>query len=216
MSKLISGGKGNVANTKLLTAILAGSLLVSIAPAANALTYSTSGSSTQFSLGDTLGIASPYDILEVLGTSGTITGTGPSTITLNTLVFTAGPNAITPANYVNQFSFTEYVTINTGTAGGTGSLTVPFNLSINTSDTLSIVGGTLSILVGSSVWNIVVNPLTLLPNSGGSEIALLTAQVSDPPATPLPAAVVLFGSGLGAIELLRRRRKADTRPASAV
>ena len=127
---------------------------------------------------------------------------------LNELIFTAGPNAIVPANYVNQFSFTENVTINTGTSSGTAVLNVPFNLSINSSDTLTVVGGTtVSIPVGSSIWNIVVNGFSFAPNSGGPEIGFLTAQISDPPSTPLPAALVLFGSGLGAMELMRRRRK---------
>ena len=209
------------ANSKLAAAIVASVILASSVPAANAITYSTTGSATQFSLGDTLGTASNYDILQILPYSGTITGTGPSTITLNKLIFTAGPNATVPQNYINNpnFTFTESITINTATANGTQSLTVPFNLSINYSDTLTIVGGItkISIPVGSSIWNIVVNALTIGPNPGGpGEIGFLTAQVSDPPGTtPLPAAFVLFGSGLGAFELLRRRKKAQTCAASA-
>jgi hypothetical protein len=47
------------------------------------------------------------------------------------------------------------------------------------------------------------------PNSGGSEIGYLTARISEAPAaTPLPAALVLFGSGLGAMGIFARRRKA--------
>jgi hypothetical protein len=201
-----------VANSKLAAAIVAGVILASSVPAANAVTYSTTGSATQFSLGDTLGSASNYDILQILPYSGTITGTGPTTITLNKLIFTAGPNATVPANYINnpKFTFTESVTINTKTASGTQGLTVPFNLSINYSDTLTVVGGItkISIPVGSSIWNIVVSALTIGPNAGGPEIGFLTATVSDPSGTtPLPAAFVLFGSGLTAIELLRRRKK---------
>ena len=192
-------------NSKLAVAILASVALCSFGSAARALTYSTSGSAEQFSLGNALGIASNYDRLQVLGTQGTI-GTNTNTILLNTLVFTAGPNAIAPADYNNIFSFNERVTIGTGT----GSLVVPFNLSINYSDTLTVVGGTkLAILVGGSVWNLVVNALTMGPNSGGSEIGYLTAQISDAPAaTPLPAALVLFGSGLSAMGIFSRRRKA--------
>jgi hypothetical protein len=96
-------------------------------------------------------------------------------------------------------------------------LVVPFNLSINTSDTLSIVGGTtLSFLVGSNVWNLVVNGLTIGPDGGGSEIGNLTAQISEHAATtPLPAALVLFGSGLGALGLFGRRRKSRASVVSA-
>lgn len=211
MSRIVWASNRVAAKSKLAIAIAASVFVLATEPA-GALTYSTSGSATQFSLGDTLGTASNYDILQVLGTWGTIGGPTTSTITLNELIFTAGPNALVPATY-SGFSFSESVTIGTGTA----MLVVPFNLSINYSDTLTIVGGTtLSIPIGSNVWNIVVNGLTLGPNAGGSEIGFLTAQVSDPPApTPLPAAFVLFGSGVGAIELLRRRRRARSSAVSA-
>jgi hypothetical protein len=190
-----------LANLKFAAAIV-GAVLVSFGSAANALTYSTSGSPTQISLGDTIGSA--YDKLTVLGASGTISA-NPSTILLNTLNFTAGVNAVIPAVYNNTFSFSETVTIGTGS----GTLVVPFNLSINYSDTLTVVGGTtLSILVGANLWNIVVNGLTIGPNPGGTQIGYLYAQVSDPMTTPLPAALVLFGSGLGAIGLFSRRKKA--------
>jgi hypothetical protein len=212
MKMLISASKMMISNSKLATAIFAGAMLVSFGPAANAVSFSTTGSATQFSLGDTLGNASIYDTLAVNAMPSTqITS---STITLNQLVFTAGINALVPATYNNIFSFTENVTL----GGVTETLVVPFNLSINTSDILTINGGTtLSFLVGSNVWNLVVNGLTIGPNGGGpGEIGYLTAQVSDPPAaTPLPAALVLFGSGLGAMGLLSRRRKSRASAAAA-
>jgi hypothetical protein len=200
MRMLIAATKKFVANPKLAAAVVASVALVSFGPAANALTYSTSGAAGQLSLGDTLGTG--FDKLDIAGASGLI---GPGTITLNTLTFTAGVNATEPANYNNMFSFAENVTI----GSGSGTLTVPFNLSINYSDTLTIIGGAkLSILVGAELWSLVVNGLTLGPNSGGPETGLLTAQVSESPApTPLPAALVLFGSGLGAMGLFGRRRK---------
>jgi hypothetical protein len=193
--------------------VLAGSALLSFAPAANALNYSTTGTSTLFSLGDTIGTASNYDQLQVLGVTGSI-DPNTTSITLNKLIFTAGYNANVPADYNNVFSFTESMTIGTGT----GTLIVPFNLSINYSDTLTIIGGTtLSILVGSNIWNVVVNGLTIGPNSGGSETGYLTAEVSDPPAaTPLPAALVLFGTGLGAMGFFGWRRKQLPSPVVAV
>jgi hypothetical protein len=200
-----------VANSKLAAAVLAGAMLVSFGSAANAvsLDYSTLGAPTQIKLGDAIGAASTYDWLQIQGASGKINA-DPSTILLNTLSFTAGVNAIVPAVYNGVYSFTETMKIGTGT----GTLVVPFNLSINYSDTLTVVGGTkLSILVGANLWNIVVNALTIGPNPGGTQIGYLYAQVSDPQATPLPAALVLFGSGLGAIGLFSRRRKSK---ASAV
>jgi hypothetical protein len=209
MRTLIAVSKLFVSRSKLAAAIVAGTALVSFGSAANALTYgtltySTSGSPTQMKLGDTIG--STYDQLQILGvTNGTI-NSDPDTILLNTLIFTAGVNATVPAAYQN-FSFTEDVTIGTGS----GSLTVPFNLSINYSDTLTVIAGTtISIAVGTSLWNIVVDGLTIGPNGGGPMTGYLMAQVSDPRATPLPAALVLFGTGLGAMGLFCRRRKLKT------
>ena len=77
----------------ILVAVVATSVL--FAPDAHAVTYSTSGTSELFSLGDQMGTSSDYDQLMVNGVSGTLT-TG--TITLNTLDFTAGVNAICPGN----------------------------------------------------------------------------------------------------------------------
>jgi hypothetical protein len=206
---LIATSKKLVAHSKLAAAVVAGAMLVSFGSVANALTYSTSGSLTQISLGDTIG--SPYDKLSVAGASGTI-DSNPATILLNTLYFTAGLNAVVPAVYNNQFSFAESVTIGTGT----GNLVIPFNLNISYSDTLTVVGGTtLSILVGTSLWNLVVNGLTIGPNPGGTQIGYLYAQVSDPRATPLPAALVLFGSGISAMALFGRRRKLKASAISA-
>jgi hypothetical protein len=196
-----------VAKAACVGAIIAVTALLSFVPAANALTYSTSGAPEQFSLGDTLGSASTYDQLIINGSSGTF-GTG--SIVLNSLEFIAGVNAIVPQVYNNVFSFTESLTLSDG--AGT-AFTVPFNLSISYSDTLTIVAGTtFSFMDGGSLWQIVVDGLTLGPNPGGTMLANLTAQVTDPPGpVPLPAALPLFVSGLGAMRLLgwwRKRKNA--------
>jgi hypothetical protein len=49
--------------------------------------------------------------------------------------------------------------------------------------------------------------LTIGPNPGGSMTANLTAQVSDPAATPLPPALLLFGTGLGVMALFGKRKR---------
>ena len=172
------------------------------APDAYAITYSTSGTSELFSLGDQMGTSSDYDQLMVNGVSGTLT-TG--TISLNTLDFTAGVNAYVPATYT--YSFDETMTVSDG--GGTQTLTVPFNISINTADTISILGGnSLVFAVDNTDWDIVVNALTIGPNPGGTMIANLTATVTDPPGvTPLPGTLVLFASGIGIIGLIGWRKK---------
>src|SRR5580704_1474309 len=94
----------------LATAVVAGVALVLFAPAAHALSYSTSGAPEKFSLGDTLGTASTYDQLIINGASGTL---NPGTIVLNSLEFIAGVNAIVPQVYNNIFSFAETMTIGT-------------------------------------------------------------------------------------------------------
>jgi hypothetical protein len=191
---------------KVAMAVVAGAALLSFVPAANAVSYSTTDAPTQLSLGDAIGPLSNYDWLSIYGTSGTLT---PGKVLLNKLVFTAGVNAYVPQVYNNIYSFAETITIGTGSR----NLVVPFNLNISYSDTLTIVGGTtLSILDGTSIWNIVVDPLTIGPNAGGSMPGYLYAQVSDPPnATPLPAALPLFATGLGVMGLFgwRRKRKAS-------
>ena len=186
-----------------LTAILvAVATSVWFAPDAYAITYSTSGTSELFSLGDQLGTSSDYDQLTVNGASGTLT-TG--TIKLNTFDFTAGVNAYVPATYT--YSFNETMTVSNG--GGTQTLTVPFNISINTADTISILGGnSLTFAVGNNDWDIVVNALTIGPNAGGTMIANLTATVTDPPGvTPLPGTLVLFASGIGIIGWVGWRKR---------
>ena len=186
----------------LAALLVAVATLVSFAPDAYAITYSTSGTSELFSLGDQMGTSSDYDQLAVNAASGTLT-TG--TITLNTLDFTAGVNAYTPAAYT--YSFSETMTVSNG--GGTQTLTVPFNISISTADVISILGGnSLAFAVGNSDWDIVVNALTIGPNPGGTMIANLTATVTDPPGvTPLPGTLVLFASGIGIIGLIGWRKK---------
>jgi hypothetical protein len=196
---------GKMVAPKLASAmVLVATLLVALAPTANALTYSTTGAPTQLSLGDTIGSA--YDQLAINGASGTLSNGG--TIILNSLVFTAGVNAVVPQYYNSISKISEFLTV----GNSTQSLVIPFNLNISYSDTLTIIGGTkLSFLDGGSMWNIVVNGLTIGPNPGGPMYANLTAQVSDPPAvTPLPPALSLFVTGLGALGLFGWRRKRKT------
>ena len=94
-------------------------------------------------------------------------------------------------------------------SGGPQTLTVPFNISINTADTISILGGnSLVFAVGNSDWDVTVNALTIGPNPGGTMVANLTATVVDPPVvTPLPGTLVLFVSGFGIIGLIGWRKR---------
>lgn len=183
-------------------------VVVAFAPDASALTYTTTGLSAPLTgLGNQFSPPSPYDQLQVQGQTGNF-DTG--TINLNYLTFTAGVNAYVPAVY--NYNFTETLSLSDGTGA---NLNIPFSLSINYSDNLTIVGGTTFSFADAAgtLWQIVVNGLTIGPNSGGAMSNYLTAQVTDPPGgvsqAPLPAALPLFASGLGAIGLFgwRRRRK---------
>ena len=197
------------ANTAVVSFVLAGAALVSFAPPANAVNYTTSGFSLT-SLGDT--IHSGYDWLT--GTSETGTLSDPSTILLNTLSFTAGVNAYVPQYYPN-LSITETISVNSGTPQ---QIQIPFTLNISYQDTLTIIGGsTFSFLDGSTLWQGVVNGVTLGPNAGGTQTGyLLTARMTDPLSTaPLPAAFPLFASGLGAMGLFAWWRKRKSGAASA-
>ena len=182
--------------------ILAAASTLAWAPVAHAVSYSTSGFSLG-GLGDTMN--SGYDYLTGTSEGGPLSD--PGTILLNSVSFTAGVNATAPQNYPNQYSIVETLTIGSNSQ----QITIPFSLDISYSDTVTIAGGTtFSFLDGGSLWQVVLNALTLGPNPGGTISGLLTAQVSDPvPQTPLPAALPLFASGLGGMSLFawwRRRR----------
>ena len=190
------------ANTAMASFVLAGAALVSFAPAANAVSYQTSGFSLS-NLGDTLGTG--YDYLT--GTSVTGTLSDPSTITLNELTFTAGVNATTPQFYSNKYSIAETIKIDGGAAQ---PITIPFTLDINYSDTLTILATTFSFTdAAGTLWQFAVSGLQLGPNSGGlPSTGSLIARVTDPVTqAPLPAALPLFASGLSAMGLFGWWRK---------
>jgi hypothetical protein len=207
MKMPIAVSKIFAANSKLAVAIVAGAALLTFVPTANAVTFSASGAATMYGLGDTLN--TQFDVLQVDAGAGSLVAN--TTVQLNKLTFTAGINALVPA--VNHYTFSESVTV---AGAGSQTLQVPFDLSIDYSDTLTILGGqTLSFLVGANLWTLVVNGLTLGPNPGIAQFGYLTAQVTETAATPLPAALLLFGSGLGAMGLFGRRRKVKASAAAA-
>ena len=192
------------ANTAAVSFVLAGAALVLFTPAANAVSYQTSGFSLS-NLGDTLHTG--YDYLT--GTSVTGTLSDPSTITLNELTFTAGINATSPQFYTNKYSIEENITID---GGAQQPISIPFNLDISYSDTLTILATTFSFTdAAGTLWQFAVSGLTLGPNSGGlPSTGSLIARVTDPSPiseTPLPAAFPLFASGLGAMGLFAWWRK---------
>lgn len=210
----IAVSKPGALRSKLAVAIVAAVALLAFAPTANAVTYSTSGVNidasggpANYGFGGTL--HTQYDALIVDTISGSLVPN--STIRLNSLMFVAGFNALVPAGY--HYSFSETLSIG-GAAPQT--LSVPFDIYMDSGHRLVVPGGqTLSFMVGASLWTLVVNGLTLGPNYGSPQFGYLTAQVTETAATPLPAAILLFGSGLGAMGLISRRRKAKAAAAAA-
>lgn len=202
-------GSKFVAKGVMTSFVIAAAALVSFAPPAHAVSYTTSGFSLS-GLGDTLHTG--FDYLTGTSSSGPLTNS--STIVLNALTFTAGINATVPQYYTNYYSIAETINIDNG---GPQPISIPFNLDISYSDTLTIVGGTTFSFADAAgtLWQFVVNGLTLGPNSGGTpSTGFLTARVTDPPSpAPLPAALPLFASGLGVMGLFgwwRKRKTAAT------
>jgi hypothetical protein len=196
----------NAAAFFVMTAVAA----VSFAPTANAITYTTTPFSLN-SLGSDFTIpGSQFDYLSGTGVPSTTIIDYSNPIVLDHLTFTAGVNATVPQFYPNM-SFTETLTIG---SGAPLQVNIPFTLDINYSDTLTVADGfTFSYDDGSSVWQFVVNGFTMGPNPGGPAYADLTARVSQ---APLPAALPLFASGLGAMGLFGwwRKRKDKRKPAA--
>jgi len=170
-----------------------------------AATYSTStapgGVLTLSAIGDEIG--SPYDQVILSDFSSTLTTTGDYKI--NTLQFVVGPNCYS-CNLTPNGTISEQLTID----GVTQTLLVPWSwASTGPTDTLYIGAGPSLTFAG---WTVSLLGNFALSSGGGPVTVDLMAQFVDPPtrATPLPAALPLFASGLGALGLLgwRRKRKA--------
>jgi len=169
-----------------------------------AATYSTStapgGTLTLSAIGDEIG--SPYDQVILSDFSSTLTTTGDYKI--NTLQFVVGGNCYS-CNLTPSGTISEQLTID----GVTQTLLVPWSwASTGPTDTLYIGAGPSLTFAG---WTVSLLGNFALPSGGGPVTVDLMAQFVDPPqATPLPAALPLFASCLGALGVfgLRRKRKA--------
>jgi hypothetical protein len=188
----------SAASAVFAASVVATAALVSFAPAANAYSFVTSGEATQSSLGAAGSyINSPWDQLTVEPGSGNFQ---LGSITLNKVTFGVGINADVP-NPNLQGWINETITV-IGLFGAT-SLDIPFNLDINYSDTLTILGGTTLYLPG---FTLVVDSLYFpAVGTGGSWSDYLTAQVyasSSPLAvanTPLPSTWTMLIAGFAGL-----------------
>ncbi len=163
--------------------------LVAAPAAAQVVPYSTD-TVTYSGLGDTLGTI--YDIVKLNGVTGTFTGSG--TYLANNVDFTVGINANTPATHSGTFTDTA------SAFGSTFTYTVPYTLTISSSD---------SITLGGSVFHagghrIVLNSLTLAAGTGQTSSGALTATVSVP--EPATWAMLLTGFAMIGVAARGRRR----------
>ena len=133
-----------------------------------------------------------FDMIDLSGTTGTITGTG--VYTLNPVDFTAGLNAYSP--WSGTTSISENVTI----GAQTQKVVIPVSFHIDSQDTITLGA---SNLYHFGAYDLATNALTLGPNGGGTMSGTLTANVS---AVPVPAALPMFGAALIGLGGLARRR----------
>jgi hypothetical protein len=191
------------ARAALATSVMAAATLVSFAASASTVSYSDNGAYQQ-SIGDNLGTL--FDQLTLGAVVGGTTNGG--TTLLNPVTFNVGVNSC--CIYDKTGTISESLTV----GGITQTINLPYNIHIDYADTITFIGGETITVPG---WQFVVNPLTLGPNGVGSFPYFLTATVTQltgfsalDATTPLPAALPLFATGLGALGLLgwRKKRKA--------
>jgi hypothetical protein len=192
------------------TAVMAAAALVSFAPAANAVSYSTVGVPMVTGIGAQGSyVPSVYDQLTLDPNTGTFTT--PGTINLNWVTFTDANNSDI-AHFVTG-TVHEDVTLN----GFTVNVAVPYTVDINASDTLNLVGGGVYSFGAWTLTLLSYGPVSIYQAgtySGWFEG--LVSPLSTALTTPLPAALPLFATGLGAMGLFGWRRKRKNAAAVAV
>jgi PEP-CTERM motif len=183
---------GNKGLHKFARALIAGFVAIgygAVTPA-HADSFSTSGGSV-FSIGDQIG--STFDQIVLDPFSGVLNGAG--TYVLNPLHFIVGINA-TQATLNNTGSFSEMLTIGSETQ----TLTIPFSVDINYSDTLRILGGS---TLAFSGYTVTLNSLGPVTQGVGTYDAALTATVA---AVPEPEIYAMMMAGLGLLGWHTRRK----------
>lgn len=167
---------------------------------ASPVTFAT-GSGTFKTLGLEAGYPSDYDHLQITGGTGYISGT--NTYDIADLLFTVGYNAwhihdAPPGNFDIDFAI-----------GGThATLTIPYTLHIDYSDTLRLGVGTLSLINNGYLYQVATKAVDfvnvgLSPNFRTADL-LAEIKVS---AVPLPPAILLMLPGLGLLGFMSRRNK---------
>jgi hypothetical protein len=152
--------------------------------AANATTFDVTGTAS-LPLGGTLDISS--------GAVGTADVTVPNPP--NTLAPTAF--TVLTSSVAGVSGFWD-ITLNQGATGFSLLLILPV------SSLAGYAGGT---IFDAELYPTSSGPEDITALCEGGACGSLTASTSAPPTTPLPAALPLFATGLGALGLLARRRK---------
>jgi PEP-CTERM motif len=166
--------------------------------AAHAATFNA-GLVSVTGIGDEIG--SGFDILKIAGHAGTFADAGQLGVNIGTGAFIVGGNCnactLTPTGSVN-----ESFKINGGLAQ---NFVIDWGWSSgSTTDTLTLALATDTLNFGSYIATLHLSSLVLTGATGETVPFSLTADITP---TPLPAALPLFASGLGALGLFGWRRK---------
>ena len=188
---------------KILGTVLLLSGLVAGIPAANAQSFTTAASDSPFTnIGLEIGFQPPgYDKLSVQGQTSVLSTAGAFNIA--NLTFDVGYNATTPAFHPYASNLGQVFTIGySDSLGDQGTLTLPYDININYSDTLTIYSGTINL--ANAGYTLTTQALTFGPQGNGQTTQGLVATITP---VPEPESYAMLLAGLGLMGAVAKRRK---------
>jgi hypothetical protein len=160
---------------------------------------------------------SGFDKISITGLSGTAAGvdsSNPQTATIATLTFQSGLNCIVCSPNPSGSAIIDFTF-----AGNTQQLAIPYLITLSAlpgPDRLDLSGGALlSFPMGGGQTLVIDSVAFTMSSAGVLKTGNLTATFSvsgaQPPATPEPATLLMFLTGLGAIVYFKGIRAANVR-----